>query len=53
MHRRNSNIGRSQRDAKRMRVVCREQQSNNDDVDDRGSWSSKDYFIIHYDLIVD
>lgn len=56
MLRHKSNIGRSQSNTKRMRIVRRvrrEQQSNNDVVNDRGSWSSNDYSTIHYDLIVD
>ncbi len=50
MPRRKLNIGRSQNDAKRMRVVRRERQSNNDD---RGSWSRKDYSAMNYELTVD
>jgi len=48
------NIGRSQDDAKRMHVVRRERQSNNDNVvNDRGSWSRKDYSAMNYELTVD
>jgi len=54
MPRRKLNIGRSQNDAKRMRVVRRERQSNIDDVvNDRGSWSRKDYSAMNYELTVD
>ncbi|XP_060881727.1 uncharacterized protein LOC132953221 [Metopolophium dirhodum] len=54
MPRRKLNIGRSQNDAKRKRVVRRERQTNNDDVvNDRGSWSRKDYSAMNYVLTVD
>jgi len=44
MPRQKSNIGQFQHDTKRMRVVHREQQLNNDNfVNDKDLWSSKDY----------
>jgi len=53
MSRRKLNIGRSQNDAKRMRVVRKERQSNNDEVvNDRCSWSRKDYSAMNYELTV-